>query len=152
MCTQNFVIETKQISSSNFESSKHEIIWYLCFNRSIVSIIIEQSDNMKKLNVPQIIDYVTLLKEWSIFEFNQVLYDSDKNDKTNEIFRNQIINHSHLYFIIIDSNNNVFGHYHNGIIDIVGMYIFDQNIFMFSLNSNGRIGIKKFERKRVIYF
>ena len=51
--------------------------------------------------------------------------------------------HSKLYFIVIDSDNNVFGHYHNSIIDKIGDN-YDPNIFMFTLYSNGRNEAKKY--------
>ena len=55
------------------------------------------------------------------------------------------MNHNQLYFIIIDSNDNVFGHYHSSVIDKINNWIYDSNIFIFTLNSNGRCEIKKFE-------
>ena len=77
-----------------------------------------------------------------------MLYDSDIDSKDSSIFRNKIMNHNQLYFIAIDSNDNVFGHYHPGVIDKIGSdWIHDKNIFIFTLNSNGRSGIKKFNRK-----
>ena len=78
---------------------------------------------------------------------NNVLYDSDIDGKDSSIFRNKIINHNQLYFIIIDSNDNVFGHYHSGVINKIDSRIYDSNIFMFTLNNNGRCGIKKFDNK-----
>ena len=57
-----------------------------------------------------------------------------------------MLNHSQLYFIIIDSNDNVFGHYHPGVIDEVGENC-DNNIFLFSLNSNGRTTLRKYVSK-----
>ena len=57
------------------------------------------------------------------------------------------MNHNQLYFIIIDSNDNVFGHYHSGIIDKIDNWIYDSNIFIFTLNNNGRCEIKKFNSK-----
>jgi len=57
------------------------------------------------------------------------------------------MNHNQLYFIIIDSNDNVFGHYHSSFINKIGSNIYDSNIFIFTLNSNGRCGIKKFNNK-----
>ena len=57
------------------------------------------------------------------------------------------MNHNQLYFIIIDSNNNVFGHYHSSVIDKIGSDIYDSNIFIFTLNNNGRSEIKKFDNK-----
>ena len=57
------------------------------------------------------------------------------------------MNHNQLYFIIIDSKNNVFGHYHSSVIDKINNWIYDSNIFIFTLNSNGRCEIKKFNNK-----
>ena len=58
------------------------------------------------------------------------------------------MNHNHLYFIIIDSNDNVFGHYHSSVINKIGyINIYDSNIFIFTLYNNGRCGIKKFNNK-----
>ena len=57
------------------------------------------------------------------------------------------MNHNQLYFIVIDSKNNVFGHYHPSVIDKIDSYNYDSNIFIFTLNSNGRCGIKKFNNK-----
>ena len=59
------------------------------------------------------------------------------------------MNHNQLYFIIIDSKNNVFGHYHSSVIDKINNWIYDSNIFIFTLNSNGRCEIKKFNNKNV---
>ena len=90
------------------------------------------------------------LEDWSGLKYKNFLDDSDVDGKSNEIFRNKIINHSHLYFIVIDSNENVFGHYHNTIIDKTGLDIYDSDIFMFTLNSNGRNDVETFERKRSV--
>ena len=57
------------------------------------------------------------------------------------------MNHNQLYFIIIDSNDNVFGHYHPSVIDKIDDYIYDSNMFIFTLNNNGRSEIKKFDNK-----
>ena len=39
----------------------------------------------------------------------------------------------------------------NGIIDKIGDNIYNSNTFMFILNSNGRCGVKKYERKRDLF-
>ena len=57
------------------------------------------------------------------------------------------MNHNQLYFIVIDSNDNVFGHYHPSVIDKTYYKSYDSNIFIFTLNNNGRCGIKKFDNK-----
>ena len=95
-----------------------------------------------KYNIPE-------LENWSGLKYKQILYDSDVDGKSSEKFKNKIINHSHLYFIVIDSNYNVFGHYHNSIVDEIGSWFKDDKSFMFTLNSNGRNGVEKFERKKV---
>jgi len=57
-----------------------------------------------------IIKNINKLEEWSGFKYKEVLYDSNEYDKSNEIIINKTINHSYLYFIIIDSDNNIFNH------------------------------------------
>ena len=57
------------------------------------------------------------------------------------------MNHNQLYFIVIDSNDNVFGHYHSSIIDKIDNHNYDRNMFIFTLNNNGRSGTKKFNSK-----
>ena len=56
-----------------------------------------------------------------------------------------MIGHKQLYFIIVDSDNNVFGHYHPGIINDTDNRC--KSIFLFTLNSNGRNGVMKFDGK-----
>ena len=51
---------------------------------------------------------IPILEEWSGLKYHRTLYDSGIDDKSCESFKNKIIKHSHLYFIIIDSNNNCF--------------------------------------------
>ena len=108
----------------------------------------KQDNEIFKFNAYNcIIKNIPTLEEWSGLKYHQILYDSEIDGKSSEIFRKKIINHSHLYFIIIDSNNNVFGHYHNSIINNIEDAIFDSNIFMISLYSNGRNRIKKYEKE-----
>jgi hypothetical protein len=99
-----------------------------------------------------IINNIPILEEWCGLKYKEIIYDSFKDGKLGKIFRNKIMNHSHLYFIIIDSHDNVFGHFDSAVIDKIGEdpsnSIYDSNIFMISLNSNGRNGIKKYERRR----
>ena len=67
------------------------------------------------------------------------------------IFRNKILNHKHLFFIVIDSDNNVFGHYNEVVVSKIDKYIRDELSFMFTLNNNNRCGIKKFKLKSKKY-
>ena len=119
--------------------------------KRIIVIGMKEYESMREEYNKHIINNIPILEEWCGYKYKEILYDSEIDGKSSEIFRDQIINHSHLYFIIIDSNDNVFGHYHNNIIDRIADYINDPNIFMFTLYSNGRNGIKKYERKRKLY-
>ena len=116
----------------------------------------EEKERLIKIHNQEIYQkYVTenikTLEEWSGHQMNRVLYDSDKDGKDSSIFREKIINHEHLYFIVFDSNDNVFGHYHDGVIDRIskdeedGDSFYDPHIFIFTLNSNGRCGVQKFD-------
>ena len=40
-----------------------------------------------------------------------MLYDSERNGKDSSIFRKKTAKYGQLYFIAVDSNDNVFGHY-----------------------------------------
>ena len=86
---------------------------------------------------------MTQLETWSEKKYSSVLYDSDIDGKDSSIFRNKIMNHNQLYFIIIDSNDNVFGHYNEVKINKTGDYTRDEQSFLFTLNNNGRCEIKK---------
>jgi len=90
---------------------------------------------------------VDKLREWSGLKKLDVLYDSGSDEKSASTFHNRITNHSHLYFILFDEKQNVFGHYLQAQIprDNKGKKIYDKNIFMFSLFSNGRIEPRKFD-------
>ena len=90
------------------------------------------------------------LEEWSGMKYNSVLYDSERDGKDSEVFREKIMNHEHLYFIPIDSDNNVFGHYHPSKITKVDSQNEEKGIFLFTLNSNGRYGVGKFDHLKSI--
>ena len=65
-------------------------------------------------------------------------------------FINKVKNQSHLYSFVIDSNDNVFSHYHEGVIEKDSWpRNYDKKIFIFTLTSNGRSVKKKFERRRL---
>ena len=98
-------------------------------------------------------DNIDMLEEWSGLEVGEVLYDSERDGKESKTFRDQILHHKQMYFIIIDSDGNVFGHYHSTVINSPGNWsndserVHDRNIFMFTLNSNGRCEAKKCKSK-----
>ena len=65
--------------------------------------------------------------------YSEVLYDSDNDGKESSVFREKVMKHSQLHFIVVDSDNNVFGHYHPGVIGKCGSlpqgYNYDANMF-----------------------
>ena len=82
--------------------------------------------------------HIKTLEEWSGQQVNNVLYDSDIDGKGSEIFRDKILNHNHLYFIVIDSNGNMFRYYDYDIINSYFdyKYNYDYNIFIITLYNN----------------
>ena len=67
-----------------------------------------------------VVDNMNKLEEWSGKKYSKVLYDSDIDGKNSKIFTEKIKNHGQLYFVVIDSHENVFGHYHDSVIDKIG--------------------------------
>ena len=80
---------------------------------------------------------------------NIILYNiiSDIHNKESTIFKNKILHYQHLYFIIINSNTNVFIHFNEVNIDKIDNYTRDEQSFLFILNSNKRYRIKKYNIK-----
>ena len=81
-----------------------------------------------------------------LIKINQY-YDSDIDGKESPIFRDKILYHQQLYFIVVDSNDNVFGSYNSANFNQTGSDLKNDNAFMFTLYSNGRCGIKKYKPK-----
>ena len=50
------------------------------------------------------------------FEYDQVLYKSEIDGKETSTINSTVINNEHLYFIVIDNKNNMFGNYFETII------------------------------------
>ena len=118
------------------------IYWYI--DQEVAKNI--QPNEIMKINTPYeyIERHIHDLEAWSGLNYDKVLYDSDNDDKSTAFFSNTITSHQHLYFIVIDSNNNVFGHYHDGVITGNGCH-HDKGIFMFSLHNDERCGAIKFD-------
>ena len=56
-------------------------------------------------------------EEWSWRKYDKVIYNSYIDECESFSCRHKIYRHNHFYFILIDLNNNIFGHYHHGTID-----------------------------------
>ena len=132
--------------SNDYDSKKpgmHQYVYWYHPDKEL-----EENEVIKPINAYKyVVNNIPKLEEWSGKKYSSVLYDSDIDGKDSSIFRNKILNHNQLCFIAIDSNDNVFGHYHPGVIDKINGWIYDNNIFIFTLNSNGRSGVKKFNGK-----
>ena len=93
---------------------------------------------------PDVILNMNVLEEWSGKKYSQVVFDSSVDKFDGKTLKTKVVNKDHLYFIVVDDKNNVFGHYHcSAITENEATY--DDNIFMFTLNSNGRCSPKKFD-------
>ena len=64
-----------------------------------------------------IYDSITTLEEWSGKSFLSVMYDSYIDGEDVSDFNEAIKLNSDMFFIIIDSEDNVFGNYHSDSID-----------------------------------
>ena len=133
METQHFYV--KGISKK--KANMHQYVyWYLNpygINESTASVI--NKDDVLK-NLPQ-------MEVWSGKKVSRVLYDSEQDGKKGDVFRSKIEGKNHLYFIVIDSEKNVFGHYHNSSVGKVSEEKYDKDIFIFTLCSKGRRNVKK---------
>ena len=83
------------------------------------------------------------LEGWIENECVAVLFDSDIDGKNSLILSSRIKNKSKLYFIVVDSNNNVFGRYHSNEIEKADQNYSGKPTFMFTLNSNGRCEVSR---------
>lgn len=86
----------------------------------------------------RVIENVSTLEEWSKLQVKDVLYDSESNEKTSVDFRSKVLHHSHMYFIVIDSEDNIFGNYIDTELKKTGQPIADKKAFMFTLSHKGK--------------
>ena len=87
------------------------------------------------------------LEEWTNKKCTEIVFDSDKDNwsENTSVFDSKVINKSNLIILIEDKEGQKFGGYVNEKITGVNTWINDQNAFLFSLNSNGRLnGMMKF--------
>ncbi|ELP91233.1 hypothetical protein EIN_151300 [Entamoeba invadens IP1] len=95
-------------------------------------------------------DDVEKIEEWSGKKVDQVLFDSnvDSYTKTSNEFVDAVMDQSDIAIVVEDTNGNRFGGYIHAKIDVIGAWVDDQNAFVFSLFSNGRMKEpQKFELK-----
>ena len=132
----------------DINNKKHGLYQYIYWFK-YAKFLRSKKDNeiFKDIYDRYVVNNITTLEEWSGLKYHKTLYDSEINGKSSKVFEKKILNHSNYYFIVVDSNNNVFGHYYKANIYSTGQNddeIFEDS-FMFTLNSNGRCGVKKFE-------
>ena len=81
----------------------------------------------------------------------KLFFDSDKDNWAvgTCVFGSRVMNRSDLAFVVEDTEGNKFGEYLQSEITGYGTTIRDENAFLFSLTSNGRMnGMMKFEIKK----
>ena len=111
----------------------------------------QSSGLIKPFDVSDHIHYnIQKLEEWSGLKYGGPIYESNIYGNSVKIFANRILHHKHLYFIVIDKDNNVFGYYSDREFDKVDDNRSDDKTLMFTLNSNGRCGVSKFVKKNAI--
>ena len=116
------------------------VYWYNIMNNN------KQSNEIFKFDPFNLIfKNMSVLENWCGNNFNEILYDSNTDGSDSFVFRSKILGHSKLYFIVIDNDNNVFGHYHPSVIDPSKQCNVDNDIFLFTLYSNERSKQKKFK-------
>ena len=81
------------------------------------------------------------LQEWSSMKCGEVVFDSDKDNwnPNTSVFDDKVMNRSNLIFVVEDTSNNKFGLYTTTKVEKYDSYHTDQNAFLFSLKSNGRL-------------
>ena len=139
-------METQHLYTYDDRYSKKEgmhqyIYWY---NDLDVLRNSKPNETIKKINpYKYITNNIKTLEKWSKKKYNRVLYDSKHDGKDASVFRDKIMDHKHLYFILFDKNNNVFGHYHPSKIDCRNKMMSNSSIFTFCLTNNNQIGLEK---------
>ena len=95
-----------------------------------MSIIEQQTQNI-----------INKIQEWGGQGEISIVYDSDYYPSSTENFIECVSHKSKLFFINFDEFNNIFGCYTNQPITTLDKYedTYDQNHFLFSIFSNGRI-------------
>ena len=87
-------------------------------------------------------DEISTIENWTIRQCGNVLFDSNVDDwKMNtSVFSKKIMESTgKLLFVINDEKNNKFGAYITQAINKIDEWIDDENAFVFSLKSNGRL-------------
>ncbi|KAL7715192.1 TLDc domain-containing protein [Entamoeba marina] len=137
--------DMKKVSSLNFKAHK-----FVPKNKKPLSspepILFLPSD----IEMGVINKSLSFLNEWSNKQHYQFIFDSnsDGDGWTNNVLHDRVLHKSNLYFISSDNNGNIYGGYINNRIDEDNSYIKDNNIFIFSLQRNGKVKNKRYEIKK----
>ena len=124
------------------EGMHHYVYWY---NAVEVTKELQNNESIKLGDPYKYVEHnISKLEEWCGYQMNSVLYDSERDGKDGSTFRQKILHHDKLYFIVIDSENNVFGHYHPTLIEQADTQYISNGIFIFTLNSNGRSEVRRY--------
>ena len=87
-----------------------------------------------------------MFEKWSGLVFrNKVLFDSFYDSRSE--FVQKIKGAMNVYYIVIDNNDNIFGHYMNNAISDKGINVVDNGLFLFSLRTNDILEPKVYTSK-----
>ena len=116
------------------------------FEEMVPTVVI--GDHRLSKSSKYVSENIVLLELWSGKKYSRVLFDSELDGRKSSVYRDRVMNQGQLYFIVIDDQDNAFGYYHPSVLNKLDTHILG-DIFMFTLNSNGRcIGAEKFDRKK----
>ena len=115
----------------------------------------QEEEKQKQMHVSQmvydsyVLCHIPKLEEWSGKTYDKIIYDSNTDGEDSSVFESKVMDQQYLYFIVVDSDNNVFGNYCSAVLDVKDNYIPDEESFIFTLNSNNRCVAKKYDVKKL---
>ncbi|KAL7715576.1 TLDc domain-containing protein [Entamoeba marina] len=85
-----------------------------------------------------------VMENWCGMKYDNIIFDSDRNNSTKQSILSQILNKNYLYFIHFDENGNIFGGYLSEQVHTTDVWIYDDNAFLFTLTRNYLTNRNKF--------
>ena len=139
----NMIAEKQNEMNSNYVK-KNEIL--TIYNQ------VEENEKREKFNQILDINEMNQLENWTNKKCSEIVFNSDKDkwDINTSVLEDKLGDRSQLVFLIKDTDNNKFGYYLSlkGATKYGDYYSTDENTFLFSLKSNGRLNrMMKFEIK-----
>jgi len=138
-------VQTQHFYKSNELNLKRPGMYRYVYWKHPNDVVRNKKSNeiIKDSVINEICDCVNELEIWSGEHFKCFLFDSSKRQET-ELY-NAIDGKDKLYFIIVDSEDNIFGCYNP--VNHFSKCVLSKRIFAFSLRTNGRVNSIKYDRE-----